>query len=65
MKKLKIHFSIRPSLIKYCRGIFFKSTQKNMDETSYLLNTSTNAKRLLTSIEDYQKGLGQERSLTE
>ena len=39
------------------------SGDENMDETFYLLKSPANAERLLKSIEDYEKGLGQERNL--
>jgi len=37
----------------------------NFDTTDYLLKSTANRTRLLKSIEDYQNGLGQERSLIE
>ena len=44
------------------RDQFKKSREKHsLDETAYLLNSNNNADRLLKSIEDYEKGLGQER----
>lgn len=42
---------------------FKKSRINTLSETSYLLNSQNNAERLLKSIEDYEKGLGQERQL--
>lgn len=44
-------------------NVFLISNPKNMDETYYLLKSPANAVRLLKSIEDYEKGLGQERTL--
>ena len=38
---------------------------KKSDTTSYLLQSPNNAARLLKGIEDYEKGLGKERSLIE
>jgi hypothetical protein len=43
----------------------FEKSRKasSLDETSYLLKSPNNAARLLKSIEDYENGLGQERTL--
>ena len=45
--------------------IISKADYESMEETFYLLKSPNNAARLLKSIEDYEKGLGQERSLIE
>ncbi|WP_419801928.1 hypothetical protein [Mucilaginibacter sp.] len=42
-----------------------KKIIKSHMETLYLLKSSANAKRLLESLEEYKKGLGQEKSLIE
>ena len=64
MKKLKIKAQFK-SLFLSCKNMFFISSHENSDETFYLLKSPNNAKRLLTSIKDYEKGPGQERSLIE
>jgi antitoxin YefM len=45
--------------------VLHKLSIKNSDTTSYLLQSPNNAARLLKGIEDYEKGLGKERSLIE
>lgn len=45
--------------------VLSKSDYESMEETFYLLKSPNNATRLLKGIEDYEKGLGQERSLIE
>jgi antitoxin YefM len=45
--------------------VLSKSDYESMEETFYLLKSPANAARLLKSIEDYQNGLGHERSLIE
>ena len=45
--------------------VLSKSDYESMEETFYLLKSPANAARLLKSIEDYEKGSGQERSLKE
>jgi antitoxin YefM len=45
--------------------VLSKSDYESMEETLYLLKSPANASRLLSSIEEYQKGLGKEQSLIE
>ena len=45
--------------------VISKADYESMEETFYLLKSPNNAARLLKSIEDHEKGLGQERSLIE
>lgn len=45
--------------------VLSKSDYESMQETFYLLQSPKNAARLLKGIEDYEKGLGFERSLIE
>ena len=45
--------------------VLSKSDYESMEETFYLLKSPVNAARLLKSIEDHEKGLGQERTLIE
>ncbi len=45
--------------------VLSKSDYESMEETFYLLKSPVNAARLLKSIEDYNNGLGEERSLLE
>ena len=45
--------------------VLSKSDYESMEETFYLLKSPNNAARLLKGIEDYEKGLGKERSLIE
>jgi hypothetical protein len=39
--------------------------KKSHNETLFLLKSPANAKRLLTALEKYKKGLGQEKALIE
>lgn len=45
--------------------VLSKSDYESMQETFYLLQSPKNAARLLKGIEDYEKGLGKERTLIE
>ncbi len=45
--------------------VLSKSDYESMEETFYLLKSPANAARLLKGIEDYNLGLGKERSLIE
>ena len=42
--------------------VLSKSDYDSMEETFYLLKSPKNAVRLLKGLEDYEKGLGKERS---
>ncbi|WP_374951798.1 type II toxin-antitoxin system Phd/YefM family antitoxin [Mucilaginibacter sp.] len=44
--------------------VLSKADYESMEETFYLLKSPKNAARLLQGIEDYEKGLAKERSLT-
>ena len=39
--------------------------EKSHDETFYLLKSKANAKRLLTALEEHEKGLGHKKTLIE
>lgn len=45
--------------------VLSKADYESMLETFYLLKCPNNASRLLKGIEEYEKGLGQEKSLIE
>ncbi|HEY9533812.1 MAG TPA: type II toxin-antitoxin system prevent-host-death family antitoxin [Mucilaginibacter sp.] len=45
--------------------VLSKSDYESMQETFYLLKSPNNATRLLKGIDDYEKGLGQEKTLLE
>ena len=45
--------------------VLSKADYESMQETFYLLKSPANAARLLRGIEEYGKGLGQERKLIE
>jgi antitoxin YefM len=58
-----------PLFVKRSNGedivVLSKSDYESMQETFYLLKSPNNATRLLKGIEEYEKGLGQERTLIE
>jgi antitoxin YefM len=43
--------------------VLSKADYESMEETFYLLKNPANASRLLKGIEEYEKGLGQEKGL--
>lgn len=45
--------------------VLSKSDYESMQETFYLLKSPANAKRLLEGLEEYEKGLAQEKKLIE
>jgi antitoxin YefM len=45
--------------------VLSKSDYESMQETFYLLKSPKNAERLLQGLEEYKKGLGQEKQLIE
>ncbi len=45
--------------------VLSKADYESMQETFYLLKSPANTKRLLEGLEEYEKGLGQEKSLIE
>jgi antitoxin YefM len=45
--------------------VLSKSDYESMQETFYLLKSPKNAERLLKGIEEYEKGLGEEKELIE
>lgn len=45
--------------------VLSKTDYESMQETFHLLKSPNNATRLLKGIEEYEKGLGQERKLIE
>jgi antitoxin YefM len=58
-----------PLFVKRSNGedivVLSKSDYESMQETFYLLKSPNNATRLLKGIEEYEKGLAQERTLIE
>jgi antitoxin YefM len=58
-----------PLIVKRADGedlvVLSKSAYNSMQETFYLLRNPENAQRLLKSIEECEKGQGQERKLIE
>ena|SRR5947209_5726729 len=65
----KVRNNHTPLIVTSSKGedvvVLSKSDYDSMEETFYLLKTPKNASRLLKGIEDYEKGLGKERSLIE
>jgi antitoxin YefM len=45
--------------------VLSKSDYESMQETFYLMKSPKNAERLLLGLEEFEKGLGQERELVE
>ncbi|QKJ31954.1 type II toxin-antitoxin system prevent-host-death family antitoxin [Mucilaginibacter mali] len=65
----KVRKSHTPLYVTSANGedvvVLSKADYESMEETFYLLKSPANAARLLKGIEDYEKGLGTERSLAE
>ena len=65
----KVRINHAPLFVTSAKGedvvVLSKSDYESMEETFYLLKNPNNALRLLKSIEDYENGLGKERSLIE
>jgi antitoxin YefM len=65
----KVRINHTPLVVTSANGedvvVHSKSDYESMEETFYLLKSPANAARLLKSVEDYEKGFGQERSLIE
>jgi antitoxin YefM len=65
----KVRNSHSPLFVTSANGedvvVLSKSDYESMEETFYLLKSPKNAVRLLQGIDDYEKGLGKERSLIE
>ena len=65
----KVRNSHTPLYVTSANGddvvVISRADYESMEETFYLLKSPANAARLLKSIEDRNKGLGQERSLLE
>jgi antitoxin YefM len=65
----KVISSRSPLIVKRADGedivVLSKSDYNSMQETFYLLRNPVNAQRLLKSIEECEKGQGQERKLIE
>jgi antitoxin YefM len=65
----KVKISHAPLFVTRANGddvvVLSKSDYESMEETFYLLKNPNNAARLLKGIEEYEKGLGTERSLIE
>ncbi|MBD1394138.1 type II toxin-antitoxin system Phd/YefM family antitoxin [Mucilaginibacter glaciei] len=63
----KVRNSHTPLFVTSATGddvvVLSKADYESMEETFYLLKSPKNAARLLQGIEDYEKGLGKERSL--
>ena len=65
----KVRNSHSPLYVTSANGedvvVLSKSDYESMEETFYLLKSPANAARLQKGIEEYEKGLGTERSLIE
>ena len=65
----KVKINNTPLFVTRANGddvvVLSKSDYESMEETFYLLKNPNNAARLLKGIEEYEKGLGKERSLIE
>jgi antitoxin YefM len=65
----KVRSSHSPLYVTSANGedivVISKSDYESMEETFYLLKSPANSVRLLKGIEEYEKGLGTERSLIE
>jgi len=65
----KVKISHTPLFVTRANGddvvVLSKADYDSMEETFYLLRSPANAARLLKGIEEYEKGLGQERNLIE
>ena len=67
LDKVKINHT--PLFVTRANGddvvVLSKSDYDSMEETFYLLKSPNNATRLLKGIEDYNRGLGEEKRLIE
>lgn len=65
----KVFMNHSPLFVTRANGedvvVLSKSDYESMQETLYLLKSPKNAARLLKGLEDYEKGLGQERNIIE
>lgn len=67
LDKVKLNHS--PLYVTRANGddvvVLSKADYESMEETFYLLKSPANAARLLKGIEEYEKGMGQEKKLIE
>jgi antitoxin YefM len=65
----KVFSDHRPLFVTRSNGedvvVMSKSDYESMQETFYLLKSPENAARLLKGIEEFEKGLGEEKQLLE
>ncbi|MBB6108297.1 antitoxin YefM [Mucilaginibacter lappiensis] len=65
----KVRNDHKPLVVTSVNGddvvVISKTDYESMEETFYLLKNPANASRLLKGIEEYEKGLGQEKKLIE
>ena len=65
----KVFSDHRPLFVTRSKGedvvVMSKSDYESMQETFYLLKSPENAARLLKGIEEFEKGLGEEKQLLE